>query len=66
MLNTLAVIADRKAGFRSLGDAWADTTTNSARPLDAIRLSRPAEFERNLIRACTSEGRERSTSANQN
>ena len=26
-LNTLAAIADRKAGFRSRGDAWADTTT---------------------------------------
>jgi hypothetical protein len=26
-LNTIAAIADRKAGFRSLGDAWADTTT---------------------------------------
>ena len=25
LLNTLATIADRKAGFRSLGDAWADT-----------------------------------------
>jgi DNA invertase Pin-like site-specific DNA recombinase len=24
LLNTLAAIADRKAGFRSLGDAWAD------------------------------------------
>ena len=23
----VAAIADRKAGFRSLGDAWADTTT---------------------------------------
>lgn len=27
LLNTLAAIADKKAGFRSLGDAWADTTT---------------------------------------
>src|ERR1019366_4855587 len=27
LLNTLAAITDRKAGFRSLGDAWADTTT---------------------------------------
>ena len=25
LLNTLAAIADRKAGFRSLGDTWADT-----------------------------------------
>jgi DNA invertase Pin-like site-specific DNA recombinase len=27
LLNTLAAITDRKAGFRSLGDAWADTHT---------------------------------------
>jgi hypothetical protein len=28
LLNTLATISDRKAGFRSLGDTWADTTTS--------------------------------------
>src|ERR1700753_2306792 len=27
LLNTLATITERKAGFRSLGDAWADTTS---------------------------------------
>jgi DNA invertase Pin-like site-specific DNA recombinase len=27
LLNTLAAIGDRKAGFRSLADTWADTTT---------------------------------------
>ena len=27
LLNTLAAIAAKKAGFQSLGDAWADTTT---------------------------------------
>jgi DNA invertase Pin-like site-specific DNA recombinase len=31
LLNTLGAIADRKAGFRSLGDAWADTTTAHGR-----------------------------------
>jgi DNA invertase Pin-like site-specific DNA recombinase len=30
LLNTLAAVADRKAGFRSLDDAWADTTTRPA------------------------------------
>jgi hypothetical protein len=30
-LNTLAAIADRKAGFRSLTDTWADTTTSHGR-----------------------------------
>jgi len=31
LLSTLAAIADRKAGFRSLGDTWADTTTTHGR-----------------------------------
>jgi DNA invertase Pin-like site-specific DNA recombinase len=57
-LNTLAAIADRKAGFRSLADAWADTTTAHGRLMLTV-LGGLAEFERDLIRACTSEGRER-------
>ena len=28
LLNTLAAITGSKAGFRSLGDTWADTTTH--------------------------------------
>lgn len=31
LLNTLAAITDRKAGFRSLGDPWADATTAHGR-----------------------------------
>ena len=31
LLNTLVTVADRKAGFRSLGDAWADTTSPHGR-----------------------------------
>jgi DNA invertase Pin-like site-specific DNA recombinase len=58
LLNTLAAITDRKAGFRSLGDAWADTTTPHGRLMLAV-LGGLAEFERDLIRARTSEGRER-------
>jgi DNA invertase Pin-like site-specific DNA recombinase len=27
LLNIVAAIVERKAGVRSLGDAWADTTT---------------------------------------
>jgi DNA invertase Pin-like site-specific DNA recombinase len=27
LLNTLATISERGAGFKSLGDPWADTTT---------------------------------------
>jgi DNA invertase Pin-like site-specific DNA recombinase len=31
LLNILATIAEKKAGFRSLGDTWADTTTSHGR-----------------------------------
>src|SRR3984893_4986135 len=31
LLNTLAAITGRKAGFRSLGDTWADTTISHGR-----------------------------------
>jgi DNA invertase Pin-like site-specific DNA recombinase len=58
LLNTLAAITGKKAGFRSLGDAWADTTTAHGRLMLTV-LGRLAEFERDLIRTRTSEGRER-------
>ena len=58
LLNTLAAITERKAGFRSLGDAWADTTTSHGRLMLTV-LGGLAEFERDLIRARTGEGRER-------
>ena len=58
LLNTLASITDRKAGFRSLGDTWADTTTPHGRLMLTV-LGGLAEFERELIRARTSEGRAR-------
>ena len=58
LLNTLAAITERKAGFRSLGDAWADTTTPHRRLMLTV-LGGLAEFERELIRVRTGEGRER-------
>ena len=58
LLNTLASIAERKAGFRSLGDAWADTTTSHGRLMLTV-LGGLAEFERDLIRARTGDGRAR-------
>jgi len=58
LLNTLATISERKAGFRSLGDAWADTTTPHGRLMLTV-LGGLAEFERELIRARTKEGRDR-------
>jgi hypothetical protein len=45
-------------GFRSLGDTWADTTTPHGR-LMLTALGGLAEFERELIRVRTSEGRAR-------
>jgi DNA invertase Pin-like site-specific DNA recombinase len=56
--NTLGTIADREAGFRSLGDTWADTTTSHGRLMLTV-LGGLAEFERDLIRVRTGEGRER-------
>lgn len=58
LLNTLAHIAEKEAGFRSLSDAWADTTTAHGRLMLTV-LGGLAEFERELIRARTSEGRKR-------
>ncbi len=57
-MNTFDTIATAGAGFRSLGDAWADTTTAHGR-LTLTILGGLAEFERELIRSRTSEGRER-------
>jgi DNA invertase Pin-like site-specific DNA recombinase len=58
LLNTLDAIAKAGAGFRSLHDAWADTTTAHGRLMLTV-LGGLAEFERELIRARTGEGRKR-------
>ena len=58
LLNILAALAERSAGFRSLGDAWADTSTSHGRLMLTI-LGGLAEFERDLIRTRTGEGRAR-------
>jgi DNA invertase Pin-like site-specific DNA recombinase len=58
LLNTLDTVAKAGAGFRSLHDAWADTTTAHGRLMLTV-LGGLAEFERDLIRARTGEGRER-------
>jgi DNA invertase Pin-like site-specific DNA recombinase len=58
LLNILATISERKAGFRSLKDTWADTTTPHGRLMLTV-LGGLAEFERELIRARTGEGRKR-------
>ena len=54
-MHTLAAFTERKAGFRSLGDTWADTTIAHGR-LTLTLLGGLAEFERELIRVGTGEG----------
>ena len=62
LLNTLATVTGKGAGFKSLADAWADTTTPHGR-LMVTMLAGLAEFERDLIHARTSEGRKRAQAA---
>jgi len=56
LLNVLDEIGKRGAGFKSLKDTWADTTTPHGRLMLTV-LGGLAEFERDLIRARTGEGR---------
>ena len=58
LLNTLATFTDHKAGFRSLGDTWTDSTTPHGRLMLTL-LADLAEFERDLIRAGMSRGHAR-------
>jgi DNA invertase Pin-like site-specific DNA recombinase/predicted nucleotidyltransferase len=56
LLNILGAIAKAGAGFRSLGDAWADTTTADGRSMLTV-IGGLAEFEQASIRARAGEGR---------
>jgi DNA invertase Pin-like site-specific DNA recombinase len=58
LLNILGAMAEKGAGFKSLRDTWADTTTSHGR-LMLTALGGLAEFERELIRTRTGEGRQR-------
>jgi len=58
LLRTIDTISERKAGFRSLGDTWADSTTAHGRLMLTV-IGGLAEFERHLIRTRTAEGRAR-------
>jgi DNA invertase Pin-like site-specific DNA recombinase len=62
LLNLLAEFEQRGVGFKSLGDPWCDTTTAHGRLMLTV-LGGLAEFERSLIIARTSEGRERAMKA---
>lgn len=58
LLNVIQSLTDRGAGFKSLKDTWADTTSPHGRLMLTV-LGGLAEFERELIRARTGEGRKR-------
>ena len=58
LLNVLDRLTKAGAGFRSIADTWADTTTAHGRLMLTV-LGGLAEFERELIKARTGEGRAR-------
>jgi DNA invertase Pin-like site-specific DNA recombinase len=58
LLNVLASISDKGAGFRSLADPMLDTTSPHGKLITAV-LGALAEFERTMILSRTSEGRRR-------
>ena len=64
LLNILDELGKRGVGFRSLKDAWADTTTPHGRLMLTV-LGGLAEFERELIRARTDDGRKRAKARGQ-
>src|SRR5438270_7843237 len=62
LLNILDAVGKAGAGFKSLKDTWADTTTPHGRLMLTV-LGGLAEFERELIKARTGEGRKRAKAA---
>jgi DNA invertase Pin-like site-specific DNA recombinase len=56
LLNVLDAVAKAGAGFRSLADQWCDTTTPHGRLMLTV-LGGLAEFEREIVKARTAEGR---------
>lgn len=62
LLNTVKLVGERGASFKSLAEPWADTTTPAGRFLLTI-IGGLAEFERHLIRERTTDGRVRAQRA---
>ncbi len=58
LLNILHELAEKGAKFRSVHDAWCDTSTPQGELLVTV-LAGFATFERHLIKARTDEGRKR-------
>jgi DNA invertase Pin-like site-specific DNA recombinase len=56
LLRIIDLIGKEGAGFKSLADPWADTTTAADRLMVTV-LAGIAEFERSLILQRTAEGR---------
>jgi DNA invertase Pin-like site-specific DNA recombinase len=56
LVNTLDTVARTGAGFKSPADTWADITTPRGRMMLTV-LGGLADFERELTRARTGEGR---------
>lgn len=56
LLNILSRLAEKGASFRSLNEAWADTTTPEGSRMLTV-LTGLAEFEREVIRSRSQEGR---------
>jgi len=62
LLTIIKAIADKGCLFRSLAEPWADTTSPAGRLMLTV-LGGLAEFERELIKIRTGEGRERAKRA---
>src|SRR3954467_12787281 len=58
LLNVIDTVSKRGAGFRSLRDAWCDTSTPHGKLMLTV-LAGLGEFERSLIITRTGEGRVR-------
>ena len=58
LLNVLATISEKGAGFRSIADPMLDTTSPHGKLILAV-LGALAEFERSMILARTADGRAR-------
>ena len=58
LLNVLASISDKSAGFKSLADPMIDTTSPHGKLIIAV-LGALAEFERAMILSRTADGRKR-------
>ena len=56
LLNTLATISEAGASFKSLGDAWCDTTTPAGKLMLTVLGRSWRKHERHLILARTDEG----------